>query len=481
MNNPSPGGLLRKFLSFSIGPWSAAAISFVTTPIITWLIAPAEFGKSAMFIVAHNILLLSSLLGMDQSYIRFFNDATLNDKRALLKRSIGLSLSIGGAIALIVVLFSKQVSFFLFEDSGSQFAVILALSVVFGILYRYSLIVLRMQQRGLAFSIFSFCSAAINAVLVIVFSYVLGRTFLTLILAFTLSVVCVAISSIIFQHAFFFGKSTRAKNLSLKKMLHYGLPLAPAALVAWAFMSMDRLALRAWSNYDALGMYVAAFKIAAALELFRVSYTTFWTPVALEQYTKNPGNYRFFEKMFQVLCASTFLLAICIMATKDLIVYLFDEQYRDAAMIMPFLLLIPAMHTLSEATVVGINFKKKTSWHFWIIVFAAGINYAGNYLLVPQLGAKGAAISTAFAYVVFFTARTFISKRLFPVPYHLLKTYIMILLISGFALLSTFVNFSWSHVAIGAAIMVCCLFFYKESYKEVLLVIKEGSWLRLKQ
>ena len=64
--------LLRSFLEFSAGPWLASVISFLVTPITTYLIIPEEFGKASMYTVAFSLILQVVLLGTDQSFVRMF-------------------------------------------------------------------------------------------------------------------------------------------------------------------------------------------------------------------------------------------------------------------------------------------------------------------------------------------------------------------------------------------------------------------------
>lgn len=62
----------KSFLSFSIGTWLRAFISVFTTPIITYLINPEEFGKSAMYATAFGVINTTVLFGTDQAFVRFF-------------------------------------------------------------------------------------------------------------------------------------------------------------------------------------------------------------------------------------------------------------------------------------------------------------------------------------------------------------------------------------------------------------------------
>jgi len=70
------------------------------------------------------------------------------------------------------------------------------------------------------------------------------------------------------------------------------------------------------------------------------------------------------------------------------------------------------MYTTSETTGMGIGFTRKTSYSIIVSGVSAGINFIGNYLLVPKYGALGACISTAVSYMVFFWVKTMISRKL---------------------------------------------------------------------
>src|SRR5690606_20230048 len=74
-------------------------------------------------------------------------------------------------------------------------------------------------------------------------------------------------------------------------------------------------------------------------------------------------------------------------------------------------LLAPLFYTLSETTSVGIAIARKTSYSMLASIFAMLSNAIGNYLLVPEMGALGAAISTAISFWFFYILRTELSCR----------------------------------------------------------------------
>ena len=65
---------LKSYISFSLGMWFRAGVSFFSIPVISYLIIPEEFGKSAMFTLAFSIITGFMFLGTDQSFMRFFNE-----------------------------------------------------------------------------------------------------------------------------------------------------------------------------------------------------------------------------------------------------------------------------------------------------------------------------------------------------------------------------------------------------------------------
>jgi O-antigen/teichoic acid export membrane protein len=73
---------------------------------------------------------------------------------------------------------------------------------------------------------------------------------------------------------------------------------------------------------------------------------------------------------------------------------------------------MPTLYTLSETTVVGIAYSRKTYYNLLISGVIAVINIVGNSILVPRFGALGAAASTGISYIFFFILRSVIGNKL---------------------------------------------------------------------
>lgn len=429
---------IKSFFQFSMGQWIAAFISFITTPIITWLIIPAEFGKASMFTLAFNLLLNIALLGVDQSFVRMFYERPEDDRRNLFWESLLPSLTVGFVIFIVIGFFWKKLSFILFGDYMHFLPVfLLGITVLVGVVERFATLTVRMKKRGIAFSALRIVNGITNAAFTILYALFVSRTFYAVIVGLFFSHIASALLAIYFERDLLFGK-LKIDFGSISAIIKYGLPFVPAFLIIWLFQSIDRLALRNYCDFTEIGLYSAAFKVVAVMNLIQAGFTTFWTPVSFESYEKDPESTGIFDKTSLFIAVAMFVFGMLIIVFKDAIFLLLESSYRQAAGISAFLILMPIMYTVSEVTVVGINFKKKTHWHMLIAAVSAGFNIFGNMLLVPLYGARGAALSTGLSYIIFFCMRTFISKSLYKVDYHLKKFFSATFVFVVVAFINTF-------------------------------------------
>jgi len=164
--------------------------------------------------------------------------------------------------------------------------------------------------------------------------------------------------------------------------------------------------------------------------------------MAVEHYTKDKEDKSFYQKGNQVITVIMFFVGISLILIKDVFAILLGEKYREAAYILPFLIFNPIMYTISETTVNGLVFMKKSKLQVVVAVVSCIVNLIGNSILVPIYGCQGAAISTGLSYIVFFTMRTVLSNKYFYVDFKLKKMYLLTAVVCLYALYNTFVKFN---------------------------------------
>lgn len=422
--------LLNKFLSFSVGSWIGIIISLISTPIITRMTNPENLGKASMYEMIINFIGVTALFGIDQAYVRFFYEEDESKRKILLRKCIIIPILICFIFSIFIFLLHDYVSLYLFSEKISLlFYSLIPLGIILTVINRFSTLVIRMKQRGKLFSFILVLLKTFIFVFSVIFLNIFDGNFIGLVLGSSLSLLSVTLISIILERKEWFYKSkNHLSKHSQKDILKYGSHLAITGLIAWIFRSTDKIFIKYFNSMTELGIYVGAFKIVGLLGIIQTTFSTFWTPVSFEHFENNPNDTKFYEKFFFILSTLMIIVLILTISFRSLFVLLLGEKYRAAIMIIPFLTFMPVLRTISEITVVGINFKKKVSNHLVISVGAALINIIANFIFVPKFGAIGAAFGSLLAYFVFFFLRTWISAKYFQIEYNLKLFYFQIIL-----------------------------------------------------
>ncbi|AVQ47314.1 oligosaccharide flippase family protein [Clostridium botulinum] len=458
----SPKQFIKRFIGFSVGPILSAIISFFIVPITTYFVVPTEFGKASMYTMALSISSMFIFLGMDQSFAREFNAE--EDKKSLFWNSLIVPLIFSLVLGVFYIIFYKPLSILMIDTVDRYIVVVLALSLPFAVIDRFNLLLIRMQEKARLYSLFNVISKVINIVILVPYLLYIDKSFKGIINAGFASLAFMCIVECFFTRDYWFTKFKINKAL-INKMFKFGLPLIPASVIVWFLNSMDKIAMRQWSSFEEIGLYSAAFKIVTVVSIIQSAFYTFWTPTAFRWYEEKVEGEKFIKVSNMLMCFMNFMF-VGIVLFKDLIIKLLATSYASSAIIVPFLLLLPIMYTVSESTCLGISFSRKTSYNIIVSLIAAVVNYVLNYLLVPKYGALGASIATGISYTVFFWSRTLISRKLwfrFELGFYILNTGAMLLLAS--------LDVLYNNVYMDIAISLFIVYINRKEVKSILSYI----------
>ncbi len=470
--------LLKKLSAFSVGPVVAALIGFITVPVITHIISRDEYGRASMFTVAQSVISMVLYLGLDQAFVREFNSFR-SERGKLLKNAILLPIALSVLIGIVIVVLAPWISQILFDTRTEILPVVgLAVMLPFMVIYTFSLLSIRMQERGLLYSFFTIGLKALTLIITVLLLLSYEKSFRSVVLAIASAEILSGIMAGIFTFA-----EARRHHLSapfdrelLRRMLRYGIPLIPAAILIWVMSSMDKVMLRALTTYGELGLYEAAFKIVNVLGVVRTWFVLFWTPVAYRWHEEKRPNakYTCVMKLVTVLMTGVCMMLLLL---KDVVAWVLGGNFAASIYIFPFLLLHPVMYTMSETTALGINFSRRTTFNIVVAAVAGISNVALNYLFIPIWGGKGAAIATGLSYLVFFWVRTLISRHFwyrFPLRGQILYS---LLIIANCAAHSFIEKGPVPYVVSAASIVLIAVFVIPKlrSYKEILTADDAGK------
>lgn len=402
-----------KLLAYAFGPIGSGLVGFVTLPLMTWFYSAEDIGRVSMLQVCSSFAIILLCLGLDQAYGREYHES--KNKPALLKVVLLPSLLLSIFVFLIIFFYDKfLISEWLYGISSISLSVLSIICMIAALITRFFSIILRMQERALAFSM----SQLLPKILFLIF--ILGIVLLdftndsySLITVNTLSVLVAFIIYTWNTRKDWLPSIVEKFNYKQFKIgLMFGLPLVFGGLASWVLNMTGRLFLRALSGYSELGIFSVAMSIASAATIFASIFNTIWSPLVFKWVSEGKVEFEKIDVMSEYVLAAIYFIVVSVGLFSWILPFLLPKEYAVIQYLLVACLLGPLFYTLSETTSVGIAIVRKTKFSMIASITAMLINIVVGYFLIFNCGAAGAAISTALAFWCFYVLRTEFSKRI---------------------------------------------------------------------
>lgn len=459
--------VLSGFFHIGFGTAINMIIGFFTTPIITRIVDPEEYGRFSIFTMYISIAIMVLCFGLDQTLVRYYyKKKSIEYKRWLISNCSIFPILFSIAF---VVGFSSVVSIFDLPFEYADCVWLLSIGVVGHLLYRFATIVLRLENKN---KLYSGVYVA-NKVIYIVMAFALVLfTDWNRFYCLAISTVAAFLSAALFallmsRDKWKLSLTGTFEEIKRKELVIYGLPFIVSMGLTTLFQSIDKFSLNHFCDYATVGIYTSAMTIVNVFAIIQTTFNTMWAPMMVKHYEQAPEDRKFYAKANAFITVIMFAFGLTLVLCKDVFGMLLGAKYRAAAYIVPFLALEPIMLTISETTVVGIVVKNKSYMNIVVSLVACATNFTGNTVLVPLIGPRGAAISTGLSYIVFFVMRTIIGARYYTVNFGLKRFALISIAMIEFATICAFSKFSlWT---VGAYIMCIFVLFllYRDSVKSL--------------
>lgn len=466
----------KQIIDIGIGTFITILIGIITTPIITRLVDPNIYGDFALFNTYLTLGLSFACMGLDQSFIRFFYEVRNDtEKIVLFEKCIKIPLILWGLVSVTLVIL-KKTSIFVGLSYLNILCFVISLLII--LINRFSLNWLRVNDESRLYASLN----CITKLFYVFFSIVLIKTTSTinqyyiLVMANCMAVCIPTLIACLWTRRI---AGNNKYNLRLNKpsyinLLSYGIPLMISTSVFSVFQATDRLSLNYFCSASIVGVYASAQTLMTVFSIIQQSFNIVWGAKAIEKYEKEDDieNYYIFVHRVMVVCMFTF--GATILLFKNVFVLLLGDKYREASTIIPFLMLNPIMYTISETTNLGIIMKKKSLYQVYVGIISCITNVIGNFVLIPLVGAKGAAIATGISYIIFWGLRTIFSQKLMYIKYGTNK---LLVIIVAFCFMAYY-HMTYSYFVIEMIIYILFLFLlinlYRKEIIEVVNILKKG-------
>lgn len=460
---------IKSFFQIGVGTVLTMAIGFFTTPILTRMIEPNEYGKLSIFTLYISIAVMFLCFGFDQTLMRFYyENANPKYRRELVCRCFYFPLFVTIIVSAAFYIINKFTGE-MFEFSSVIFVFLSGVTI--NLIGRFINVLLRLNNHTMVMSLCNVLNKALY-ILIAILLLKLSNSSSYKYVAFSV-VASSAITVIIgfcFCKKLLFPTFENNYHITYKSLLKYGAPFILTIGLETIFASIDKICLKQMCDYDVVGVYSSALTIVGLFAIISSSFNLIWAPVSIKHYEENPEDRAFYSHFCASITLIVFLFGFSLIAFKDVIILLLGESYRGASVLIPFLCFHPIMYTISETTVTGIVVKKKSYYHLIIIVIVCITNLVGNMVLIPYFGGRGAAISTGLSYIVFYLLRTIIGYRYFGFDQAPIKMAISTVLLLVFSFLSTFLSFDWWMLLFYVLAIFAIVAMYSKTFKRMVSV-----------
>ncbi|MBR6518738.1 MAG: lipopolysaccharide biosynthesis protein [Oscillospiraceae bacterium] len=476
----NPKDLLVSIFKYSIATWVNFIIYGASLLLVAWFIPADTWGQLDIFISTSTLIMNICILGLDQSFMRFFNEPpTPLDKKSLLGNCFGISAICLAVTAVICCVFFPQqvLGVFFSEKMPSIYLAYLFVNAFMAMIGRYVNLVYRMSGSIKLYTLESVLMQFFTKVFFVLGVFV-SNDLNTLILfavggmtAFGLVFLFVIRRDITVSPAVIFTKANR-------QILPYGLALMPTAVMLWLNSLFSKVYIAKTIGNSQAGVFSMVSTLSQVVAIIQAGFATFWSAFIYANYKTEQ------EKIKQVHDYLTFIIVefFCVLVIfEDLIFWVLGSEYAKGIEVFPIMVLVPVFLIISETTVYGISIAKKPIYDTIGIGLSVVTNIGFCFLLAPQFQLYGVCLALCLSNLIMFCFRTVIAQKLYcSIPSAMRTTVVCLVLF-----VITFLGTIWAHSFVlkavaGLAGMVVYLVIYRTQLVSAVALAKEilGKYLK---
>ncbi|MFK8296759.1 polysaccharide biosynthesis C-terminal domain-containing protein [Capnocytophaga cynodegmi] len=424
-------------------------ISLILTRLyVQELNSTADFGVYSglfVYLILGNVLLS---YGMETAFFRFMNKE--EDKRKVQSTAL-TSLFVSSLSFFVVALFARN-----FISEWLQYDVNLITFCVI-ILTLDALVVipfaqLRNEGKSLTYVIIKIANVTVNLLLNLFFFLLLPKLkdnafwdffyFENQVYYIFISNIMASLQTLVVLLPIYFKIRLDFSFVLWKKMFRYAFPVLIAGIAFAVNEGFDRVFLRMLLPVETadntIGIYSACYKMGVFMTLFVTAYKLGVEPFFFSnaQDKNAPQTYALVTEYFTIFGAFI-LLFITVFTDIFKLILINNPAYWEALWVVPVVLLANLCLGIYHSLSVWYKVTDRTQFGAYISILGMVITILLNFLLIPVISYKGAALATLATYLVMMLVSYFVGQRKYPIPYNINK----ILFYLIFSVLASFFAF----------------------------------------
>ena len=456
--------LASNTIIFAIGTFSSKVLSFLLMPYVTRMMVKGEYGTADLIQQTANVLIPIVFLQINSAALRFALDKD-GDKGEIF--TVGIRTTLKGFV--IFLLFAYPMSLIKISDFrlGDYIVLIYAFVLISGLRQLCQQFV-RGCGHVKTFAVDGILATATTLVFNLLFLGPFHWGVTGYIVAIMASDLCSIIFLTVSCKLWRFVKLRGVRKSTTHDMLRYSIPMMPSIILWWVINVSDRYMVTGFIDSGANGLYTAASKIPNFVIMFSSIFIDAWQLSAVDEYD-NDGTQDFFTNVFRVYSGGIFavssaLIIFCQLFTRILVA----PSYYESWQYVPVLIMGTSI-SCHVNFLASVYMAEKKNVMAMVTAFAGAVtNVVLNLILIPIMGANGAAIATAISFIVAFAARALDARRFLKINYHTPIIVVEMLILSLQSAVMLYLKSGVVMYVIEAALMLVMI---GVNYKQILELV----------
>lgn len=412
--------LASNTIIFAIGNILVKLISFFLMPFYTSVLTTAQYGVAELLNNTIEIVLPLATLCIVEAVYRFSID----------KESNPSTLFVNSLVILIVGdIFVGIASLICFYLLGYEYTIYFFILYVTTTFYKLT----TQFARGLGHVKRYVLYGVINSLILVISNVVLLIFFhggiAAYLVSFSIGYGATGLIAVVISKEYKYAKIRNYDFIKLKEMLKYSLPSIPNMISWWVNSLSDRYIILLFCGEKLTGLYTAASKLPAMVNLVTSIFQQAWQYSAAVEINSDDNKY-FFSNVFRVY--SYFCVVICsalIMVNKLTCRILLQSDFYLSWRFVPLLLLAATFGCISTYFGTFYNAIKDNRMLMISTLVGAVVNIIINFILIPTWGPMGATIATASSYFIVMLIRIINVKKIIKIDISIVRLVSQLLLL----------------------------------------------------
>lgn len=448
--------LIKNTTIYAIGDIFPKLFSFITFPILTTHLIPAEYGIINYVNTVEMFLTIIGFLCLNTYYLVYYYRVGDGDNQKKLLGNLSIFV-ISINVLLSIFLFCIGPLFFSKIGCDINFYPYIALGVAssfFNVLSILPSALYRVQERPLPLTIINIIKGLLVLGLTIFFVLYKNGDAKTLLY---IRMIVYAVFGVLFLYITNNNAIWSFNWKQIKEGLVFALPLLPGTIASMLYTMFDRILIEKYLSLSDLGIYSSAAALSSVLMIISNSAYKAFEPFFFKTFGLDNFNSNFL-KVRNVLLFVVLIIGLCIsLFAKEFFEIFSSSDYSAAQNYVPCLIMGQILSTIALMYGTVITAMGKTKINAMITILGGGLSVLLNSLLLRHFGVITAALVSIVTYAFILLLSHLFAKI------HLKNTNAIIavsitFIAMCFPFFHLFNNYPWVFIAIKVLITILISF-----------------------